>query len=216
MLTQLLPVDIRDLRAVLPATMASLYWETEPTPEGVEPDTSACVIDKEAWLSQVQLEWGTAGQNAICFDPDRTLGTILYAPPRFIPRQAHLPTAPVSADAIVLTSLKIAPGFEGEGLEEQLIDGAVADLTRRGVKAIEAFGCTHRSDEVIAIDFLLAAGFTIVADDPQVPRLRLELPGQMNWSMEVEMALDQLQQEQLFRSMKVTYPVPVVNRKRGD
>lgn len=214
MLTQLMPVDIRDLRAVLPATMESLYWETEPTSDGAELADTACVIDKEAWLSQVQLEWGTAGQNLICLDPDRTLGTIIYAPPRFVPRQRHLPTAPVSADAIVVTSLKIAPGFQGEGLESLLVDGAVADLTRRGVKAIEAFGCTHRSDEVIAIELLLEAGFHIVADDPQIPRLRLDLPGQMNWSMEVEMALDQLQQEQLFRSMQVSYPVPVRNHKK--
>ena len=51
-----------------------------------------------------------------------------------------MPTGPVSADAVLLTTLQVMPEFSGEGLGRMLVQAVAKDLTRRGVKAIEVFG----------------------------------------------------------------------------
>ena len=51
-----------------------------------------------------------------------------------------MPTGPVSADAVLLTTMQVMPEFAGEGLGRMLAQAVVKDLTRRGVKAIEVFG----------------------------------------------------------------------------
>ena len=43
-------------------------------------------------------------------------------------------------DAVLLTTARILPEFTGQGLARYLLNGVVAALTRRGVRAIELFG----------------------------------------------------------------------------
>ena len=98
-------------------------------------------FEKEVWLSGVMLTWGSAGQ-VVTVD-DQPVGFALYAPPTAVPGAVALPTAPVSPDAVLLTTARIAPGYTGQGLARYLMNGVVADLTRRGVRAIELFGRTE-------------------------------------------------------------------------
>lgn len=104
-------------------------------------------FDKEAWISSVLLEWGACGQLATDAGTGVVVGSAMYAPPGRVPRSRHFPTAPVSADAVLLTSLRTEPGFDEAA--PVLLDAVVDDLTRRGVRAIEAFGLvrTDRSSE---------------------------------------------------------------------
>ncbi len=76
------------------------------------------------------------------------LGYVFYAPPRSVPRAGRFPTGPVSADAVLLTSLGIDPGEAAQELSRTLIAAVVGDLVRRGVRALEAFG---RTAEVAAL-----------------------------------------------------------------
>jgi hypothetical protein len=104
----------------------------------------------------------------------------------------------------------------------------VADLVRRGVRALEAFGRTADTADlvdpervplelgpavevlgdcsveqcVIDADFLLDAGFTVVAPHQYFPRLRLELEQGLGWKADVEAAL-----ERLFESAQLKQPV---------
>ena len=74
-------------------------------------------FEKEAWLSMVMLEWGSCGQiasapaggrRAADDDGDEPcLGYAFYAPPGAVPRARLFPTGPVSADAVLLTSLGV-------------------------------------------------------------------------------------------------------------
>jgi hypothetical protein len=70
------------------------------------------------------------------------------------------------------------------------------DLTRRGVKAIEAFGDNQPDDDgprcVTPADFLLQVGFKTVRPHPRWPRLRLELRSASSWKEDVEAALERL------------------------
>jgi len=200
-----------------------VFWEVDPRTLGGEqlPDPE---FEKEAWLSMVMLEWGSCGQVATrapaegVEDSDEPcLGYVLYAPPRAVPRAQEFPTGPVSADAVLLTSMGIEPG-QTEGLSAQLISHVVSELVRRGVRALEAFGRTTEATELldtgnadpqlrpaitalgdcsfeecmIDADFLLGVGFTVVAPHRYFPRLRLELDKGLGWKAEIEEALERL------------------------
>lgn len=148
---------------------------------------------------------------------EECLGYVLYAPPRAVPRAQRLPTGPVSPDAVLLTSMGIEPS-QSDGLRTILLGQVVSELVRRGVRALEAFGRTDQAAELldgagvdpdlasaiaalgdcsfdlcmIDADFLLDAGFTVVAPHPYFPRLRLELDRGLGWKAEVESALERL------------------------
>jgi len=175
-------------------------------------------FDKEAWVSMVLLEWGTCAQVATLRTDEsvpgtmpgalQTIGTAFYAPPGLVPRARHFPTAPVSPDAVLLTSIRANPGMPG--VAESLLQAAIEDLIRRGVRAVEAFGIVRSNDDaglvaselvrpveacascMIDEHFLTDAGFKIVAAHPRFPRLRLELDQGLGWKAEVEEALARL------------------------
>ena len=146
------------------------------------------------------------------------MGYAFYAPPRTVPRAHRFPTAPVSADAVLLTSMRVEPGPTADELPYSLVERVVDELVRRGVRALEAFGRTEAVAElagltstdpellpvlevlgdcsaeqcVIEAEFLLGAGFIVVAPHPYFPRLRLELDKGLGWKAEVEAALERL------------------------
>ena len=51
-----------------------------------------------------------AGHDPGSDDEPPCLGYILYAPPRAVPRAQRFPTGPVSADAVLLTSMGVSRG----------------------------------------------------------------------------------------------------------
>ncbi|MDT5012043.1 MAG: hypothetical protein QOH57_3660 [Mycobacterium sp.] len=207
-----------------------VYWEVDPSTLGADDHFADPEFEKEAWLSMVMLEWGACGQIALpiqhageqqdapsieSLDPT-CVGYALYAPSGAVPRAGCFPTSPVSPDAVLLTSMGAEPGYET--LAHSLIAQTVADLMRRGVRALEAFGRTAEADRlvepgttspdvrsvvepfgdcsfdqcIIAADFLLDVGFTVVAPHTYFPRLRLELDHGLGWKAEVEAALERL------------------------
>lgn len=200
-----------------------VFWEVDPQTLARGDQLADPEFEKEAWLSMVMLEWGSCGQVAAeetddaDDDDEPCLGFILYAPPRAVPRAYRFPTGPVSADAVLLTSMAVDSG-DSEGVKALLIGQVVNELVRRGVRALEAFGRTPEADELldadaidpelapviealgdcsfdrcmIDADFLLSAGFTVVAPHPYFPRLRLELDKGLGWKAEIEAALERL------------------------
>lgn len=205
---RLLPLDIGEFESLPRHVRGCVFWEVDPS-AGVR--TSE--FDKEAWTSGLLLEWGTcaqlaqAGPNVVRSGGDagsrRTVGTAFYAPPLRVPRAAHFPTSPVSADAVLLMSVRVEPGFdEARAL---LLDGVVADLVQRGVRALEAFGVRAESGStgaeddssiclecMIDAEFLESSGFELVAPHHRFPRYRLVLDEGLGWKSAVEGALERL------------------------
>jgi hypothetical protein len=207
-----------------------VFWEVDPSTLRGDDHLSDPEFEKEAWLSMVMLEWGSCGQLAVQSPPDdgsefgppitgdeACLGYAFYAPPGAVPRARLFPTAPVSADAVLLTAVAVESAEGTEGLAASLLAAVVGDLVRRGVRALEAFGYTQAVAELdcgalpdelapvvevlgdcavdqcmIGSDFLLDVGFTVVAPHPYFPRLRLELDKGLGWKAEVEAALERL------------------------
>ena len=154
----------------------STFWEREASV--VDP-----AFEKEAWLATTLLSFGqcgfTVGEDA----------TILFCSREDAAGAAKLPTAPISEDAEIITSLFVKAHLMGRGIEAVLVDAAIMHLTNRGSAAVEAFG--YYGDPAAAADFLghkpayiglmsyetlRSAGFEVAADHPVLPRLRLELP----------------------------------------
>src|SRR5260370_2578908 len=136
-------------------------------------------------------------------------GSVLSSTPQYAPRSVAFPTSPVSADAVLLMTAHILDEFAGGGLGRMLVQGVAKDMTRRSVKAIEAFGDLRWSGPscMVPADYLLAVGFKTVRHHARYPRLRLELKTAMSWRGDVEGALERL-------AGPVT-PAPRVGRREG-
>ncbi|MGZ6778054.1 MAG: acetyltransferase [Mycobacterium sp.] len=226
-----------------------VFWEVDPSTLGRDEHLSDPEFEKEAWLSMVMLEWGSCGQiasrapagsRADATDDDQLgdcadgscLGYAFYAPPGAVPRARLFPSGPVSADAVLLTTLGVEARGDidtsADGIPQSLIAAVVTDLVRRGVRALEAFGRTEAAAElsdprlvpadlapvvevlgdcsvdqcVLDADFLEQVGFVEVTKHRYFPRLRLELESGLGWKAGVEAAL-----ERLLESEKLKQPV---------
>ncbi|MFC4376505.1 GNAT family N-acetyltransferase [Nocardia halotolerans] len=123
----------------LPAhTRRCVFWELDPAVAADSQAFSDPVFEKEAWLSTVLLEWGSCGQVAQV--DNNIAGCALYSPPSAVPRSTLFPTSPVSPDAILLTTLQAEFPYDEADVAHRLVQSVVADLVRRGVRALEAFG----------------------------------------------------------------------------
>jgi GNAT superfamily N-acetyltransferase len=173
-----------------------VFWELDPVGHARAQEVGDPALEKEAWVSAMLLEWGSCGK--IAYVDGVPVGYILYAPPLYVPRSVAFPTSPVSADAVLLMTANILAEFQGGGLGRMLVQGVAKDLTRRGVKAIEAFGDLRgegRGDGIscmLPADYLLAVGFKTVRPHHNFPRLRLELKATVSWREDVEVALERL------------------------
>lgn len=170
-----------------------VFWELAPHLGEQAAEYGNLELEKEAWLSSVLLDWGSCGK--IAYVDRIPAGYALYAPPAVVPRANAFPTGPVGHDAVLLTALAVLPEMSGDGLGRTLVQAVAKDLTRRGVKAIEAFGDaapTSDSTCVIPADFLRSVGFKTVRAHQRWPRLRLELRSELSWKEDVEAALERL------------------------
>lgn len=244
---RVMPLRLESFEQLPKHARRCVYWEVDPSTLRPDDHLSDPEFEKEAWLSMVMLEWGSCGQMAVhCPDseamasPDDDpylplsagdspcLGYAFYAPPGAVPRARQFPTGPVSADAVLLTSLGVEAGHDAEGLSRHLIASVVGDLVRRGVRALEAFGHTGEVTElldpglvspelrpvvdvlgdcsvdqcVLDADLLQDAGFVVVTHHRYFPRLRLELEQGLGWKADVEAAL-----ERLLESAQLQQPV---------
>jgi GNAT superfamily N-acetyltransferase len=183
-----------------------VFWELDPIGRQVADESGDPGLEKEAWVSATLLDWGSCGK--ILYVDSVAAGYILYAPPAYVPRGLAFPTSPVSGDAVLLMTAMVLPEFTGGGLGRMLVQGAAKDLTRRGVRAIEAFGDARRRDSMdtsergdgreatpgclVPADYLLAVGFKTVRPHHRFPRLRLDLKSTVSWREDVEVALERL------------------------
>jgi GNAT superfamily N-acetyltransferase len=153
------------------------FWELD---QRAGADAGAVVdpgLEKEAWISQTLLEWGSCGK--LVYVDGIPAGYVIYAPPAYLPRAGAFPTGPASPDAALLTNAYVIPRFAGTGLGRLLVQGAAQDLGRRGLRALEAFGDARgvAAGCVAPAGFYVAVGFKTVRPHPRYPRLRLELRG---------------------------------------
>ncbi len=193
-----------------------VFWELDPVSGRRAVEDGAAELEKEAWISDTLLEWGSCG--LLAYIDGAPAGYALYAPPAYVPRSFAFPTSPVSADAILLAAARVEPEFRGGGLGRVLVQSVAREVVRRGFRAVEAFGrhgpgLVGVPDEVqdepvdhgcvLPAGYLRAVGFKTVRPHPLVSRLRLDIRSTASWREDVEYAI-----ERLFGSV----PAPVLSR----
>lgn len=182
------------LAAIDSPVTTCLFWQLDPVSrERVAPEEAAA--EKEAWVSHVLREWGSCGR--VVLVDDRPVGFAIYAPPVYFPGAGAFPTAPVSPDAVLLSTVWVDQDHTGGGLGRMLVQGMARDLVKRGgLSAVEAFGDTRgpgrRNDCVVPADFLGSVGFKTHRPHGTTPRMRMELRTALTWRTEVEAALERL------------------------
>lgn len=187
----------RDNLGDLPVGCQScVFWELDPVRRERAVKAGETAHEKESWISQVLLEWGSCGR--IAYVDGDPAGFVLYAPPAFVPGARAFPTAPASEDSVLLVTAMVYPEYGNVGLGRTLVQAVAKDLLKRGgIRAIEAFADTRSSRLgyggcVLPADFLLRVGFKTHRPHPRNPRLRLELKSVLTWREEVEAALEKL------------------------
>lgn len=211
---RLAPLTLDNLDDLPQPCRRCVAWELDPVAARRATEAGDTAFEKEAWLSATLLEWGSCGR--IAYVDDDPSGYVLYAPPAMVPRAMAFPTSPVSADAVLLMTLRVEEHRRGAGLARMLVQAAAKDLTRRGVRAIEAFALAapegsdegragkgesgrataltagRRAECLVPADLLLAVGFKTVRPHKRYPRLRLELKTTLSWREDVEAALERI------------------------
>ncbi len=182
-------------------------WECSPAEaERLRDDAGRRADEKLAWVSAVLRDWGSCGRVA-CVD-GVPVGYVVYAPPALVPGSGRFPTAPVSADAVLLTTTWVSPAHVGQGIGRQLVQHLARDLVDRGgYRAVETFAAAgpgaQRASCVPPADFLARVGFATQRDHPTRPRMRMDLRATLRWREEVEAALDRLR-----GAVRPTAPTP--------
>ena len=181
-----------------------VFWQLDPVRRG-RVDDPADEVD--AWVSAVLRDWGSCGRVVLVDGVPK--GFALYAPEAFLPGAASFPTAPVSADAVLLTQVYVAPDARRGGLGRMLVQGMARDLIERGgIKAVEAFGDTRgdagwdttkapRDHPGAAGAWRRSSSWAAWASrptgrTPRTPRMRMDLRSALTWRDEVEAALEKL------------------------
>jgi hypothetical protein len=146
-----------------------VYWELDPVAGNRAVVSGDPRLEKEAWVSGALLEWGSCGK--VLYVDSVPAAFVLYAPPAYVPRSVAFPTSPVSGDAVLLMTGRVLPEFTGGGLGRMLVQGVAKDLTRRGIRAIEAFGDAraappHSAVSPGALGLGQPAGLTTTAGHP--------------------------------------------------
>lgn len=208
---RLVNVTLDNLGDLPPRCRSCVFWELDPVAGERARDAGSADLEKEAWVSDTLLEWGSCGQ--LAYVDGVAAGYVLYAPPAYVPRSVAFPTSPVSSDAILLMTARLLPEFRGVGLGRMLVQAVARDAARRGIKAIEAFGRApaplvplHEAEWaappqrgqgaetscLLPSEYLLAVGFKTVRPHPRTPRLRLDIKSTVSWKEDVEYALERL------------------------
>jgi GNAT superfamily N-acetyltransferase len=187
---KLVPLGPETLDLVPAPCRRCVFWElgAKARPRGSE----EAGLEKEAWLSSLVLEWGPAG-HVVSVDGE-VAGYSLYAPTHVLDQVGFQAARPVSRDAVLLATLAVLPEFEGQGIGRVLLQTMARDLTKRKVRAVEAFADrapVGRACHVPA-EFLEASGFQVVRDHPRYPLMRMDLRTALTWKDAREAALEVL------------------------
>lgn len=193
-------LTVDNFSAINAPCTSCLLWELDPVRRARVAEGDA-LAEKQAWISMVLRDWGSCGR--VVLVDDEPVGYVMYAPPAFVPGADGYPTAPVSADAVLMTTAYVVPKHRGGGLARMLVQGMARDLMERqsfaeGLRAVECFGDAHPDQRMtthrglLPVGFLGSVGFKTQRNHRATPRMRMDLATALRWRDEVELALDRL------------------------
>jgi GNAT superfamily N-acetyltransferase len=160
-----------------------LYWsfpeEFEKTKKTPSQYKQLLEAKKKEWILQTAKEFGNCGK--ILYYNDMPIGYAEYGPSnRFLQIMEYKsqPIGKIDDGVVFLSCLLIADKtLRGRGLGEKLLDNVIADVRKRGLKAIETYARRDSSNNPSGpVEFYLKKGFKIKDEtDPEFPIVRLDL-----------------------------------------
>src|SRR6476469_7872323 len=115
---RLVKITLDNLSDLPTRCRSCVYWELDPVAGERSQECGAADLEKEAWVSDTLLEWGSCGQ--LIYVDGVPAGYVLYAPPAYVPRSLAFATSPVAADAVLLAAITVDPAYVGGGLGRML------------------------------------------------------------------------------------------------
>ena len=122
-----------------------------------------------SWPKRDPTLCGPAGK----VDCGRTVGTAFWMRRRCVSSCRPLPTSPVSADAVLLMSMRVEPGFDEA---RPCFSMALSPIRSARVRALEAFGVRGTESDsdicrecMIDAEFLEDSGFDLIAPHHRFP-----------------------------------------------
>lgn len=180
MKTEIKDIEKRNLDYIPESCRGCLYWEF---PEEFEKATSEKRIElekkKKEWFLQTLKTFGNCGK--IIYFNDVPVGYAQYAPSTHLPQSSKYESGPVGRleeGVVFLSCLYIADkNMRGKGLGEKLLEAVVADLNKRGFKAVETFARRGSSNNPSGpVEFYTERGFYIKDEaNQEFPLVRLDL-----------------------------------------
>ena len=180
----------------LPASCRGcVRWELDPLAGARARRSGDAAQRKQQWWREALTEGHGGGVLARL--EGQTVGYATWSLPGHAGGGAATPTAPVSADAVLLMALRVDPEHRGAGLGRWLVQAVVRQSLRgpagsNGVRAVEVFGDRlagagdgRPSSCLLPVGFWLACGFEVVRDHPTTPRLRLDARRLVTWADDV-------------------------------
>ena len=161
-----------------------LYWSFPEEFETVKTESGGKYKQeledkKKQWIIQTLNEFGTCGK--ILYRNNVPVGYAEYGPSNRFPNIKAYKSQPIGKikDGVVfLSCLVIADkNLRGKGLGEKLLDNVIADLKKRGFKAIETYARRGSPNSPSGpVELYLKKGFHIKDEtNPRFPIVRLNL-----------------------------------------
>jgi len=160
-----------------------LYWSfpEEFEKAKTEPSKYKQKIEakKKQWILQTLKEFGTCSK--VLYYNNAPVGYAEYGPSTCFPNIKAYQSKPIGKienGVVFLSCLYIAEkNLRGEGLGEKLLDNVIANLEKRGFRAIETYACKGSPNNPSGpVELYLKKGFHIKDEtNPRFPIVRLSL-----------------------------------------
>src|SRR5262249_56584892 len=115
-----------------------VFWELDPVSAERACAAGDPELEKEAWVSQTLLEWGSCGK--LVYVDGMPAGYVMFAPPAYVPRSMAFPTSPVSPDAVLLMTAHVGQPFADGEVGRHRGHGVAREPNQRGRTPVEASG----------------------------------------------------------------------------
>ena len=173
---RLVPLRPELLTQLPESCRACLFWEDADAPRGAsEAQPAQAAAAKQARWQATELEWGAPGRAV--YDGERLVGYAAHARAGGAPRVRRLGLV-VPPDAMVLTTLWVAPDHRGHGIGRLLVQATLSAAVKQRARAVHAVGGRGSASPgscVVPVEFLMHQGFAVQRDHPRYPLLRVDL-----------------------------------------
>jgi GNAT superfamily N-acetyltransferase len=184
------PMTAADLAAIEEPCARCTFWEAGLADLATSSDREGTET-KQQWAEAVTRHWGYCG--VVAHNDDELIGHLTMAPAMHVPRLGAFATTPVSPDAAVVMSVRVAEEHRGHGVGRHLVQTAAALVARRDIRALEAVGTYHDGPScMLPTAWLESVGFAIVRPHPVTPRLRMDLQATQRWRPDLGAAWSRL------------------------